>query len=327
MREAMRVYLQESLSVLDAARVLFERYPGHWSRPESMRCGLMYCFKARGVLVDGDRRTIRHRPDLLARERALIEAYLDTPDPGYAYRGLIPPEAVWEAAWRYYIDGYGFLRITRLLMARWPWLTESSDRSFCSRLHYVFRVNGWPTRAQREATAAANYRHGMSIHRDKAAYNRHRKRKQNGGIRPHCDGVGKVTGRPCGSFAMHGDTKCWAHSRRTQAARQAALQAGRRAAQQELVDSAPFVAWLRGRVSTYGSQRATLPTVGLDSATLSKILKTGGTSTPGKVTRRLIEKTLEAALRNDPSLVVPRFSDLYDTRKPDSQQHRESPGR
>lgn len=314
-REAMCVYLDVGHSVLEAARVLFDRYPGRWSRPESMRDGLVYCFGCRGVLVDGDRRTIRHRPELLARERARIEQYLKTIDPGYAYRGPILPEAMWEAAWRYYIDGYGFLRIARLLRSRWPSLTRSSDKSFGGRLYSAFRTNGWPTRPQREATAAANYRHGMSIHRDKAVYNRHRKRLQQGGIRPRCDAITETTGRPCGNFAMHGDTKCWAHSKRTREARAAALAAGHQSVQRELVDSAPFVAWLQGRVASYGSQRATVPIIGLDASVLSKILKTGGTSTPGKVTRRLIEHSLAAALENDPELVVPRFTDLYDAPK------------
>lgn len=314
-REAMRVYLDVGQSVLDAARVLFDRYPGRWSRPESMRCGLVYCFGCRGVLMNGDRRTIRHRPELLARERARIEQYLETIDPGYAYRGPIPPEAMWEAASRYYIDGYGFLRIARLLQSRWPSLAHSSDRSFAGTLHSAFRTNGWPTRPQREATAAANYRHGMSIHRDKAVYNRHRKRRQNGGIQPRCNAITETTGRRCGNFAMHGDTRCWAHSEKTCEARAAALAAGHQAVRRELVDSAPFVAWLRGRVDSYGSQLATVPIVGLDSSIISKILKTGGTSTPGKLTRRLIEHSLATALDNDPELVVPRFKDLYDAPK------------
>jgi hypothetical protein len=151
----------------------------------------------------------------------------------------------------------------------------------------------------------------MSIHRDKAVYNRHRKRRQSGGIRPRCDAITETTGRRCGNFAMHGDTKCWAHSEKTCEARGAALAAGHQAVQHELVDSAPFVAWLHGRVASYGSQRATVPIVGLDSSVLSKILKTGGTSTPGKVTRRLIEHSLATALQNDPELIVPRFTDLY----------------
>jgi hypothetical protein len=160
----------------------------------------------------------------------------------------------------------------------------------------------------------------MSIHRDKAVYNRHRKRRQNGGIRPHCDAITETTGRRCGNFAMHGDTKCWAHSEKTRDARTAALAAGHQAVQRELVDSAPFVAWLRGRVASYGSQLATVPIVGLDASILGKILKTGGTSTPGRLTRRLIEHSLATALENDPELVVPRFTDLYDaSKKPDVQ--------
>jgi hypothetical protein len=310
-REAMRVYLEVNLSVLDAARVLFERYPGRWANPESMRCGLVYCFTKRGVLIKGDRRIVRHRSDLVAEERLLIEQYLKSRDPGYAYRGPLPPEVLWEAASRYYIDGYGFLRIARLLKARWRWVTQSSDRSFAGSLYNAFRVNAWPTRPQREATAAANYRHGMSVHRDKAAYNRHRKRKRKG-TRPRCQAITETTGKQCGNFAMAGDTRCWAHSRQTTDSRRAALSAGRQSAQRELVDSGPFVSWLRGRVECYGSQHATVKIIGLGGGTLGRILKTGGTTRPGKVTRRLIERTLQSALQNDPDLVVPRFTDLYE---------------
>jgi hypothetical protein len=57
---------------------------------------------------------------------------------------------------------------------------------------------------------------------------------------------------------------------------------------------------------------------------LDPLRKTGGTSTPGKLTRRLIEHSLATALENDPELIVPRFTDLYDTTGTEEGLQRES---
>jgi hypothetical protein len=312
-REAMRLYLYCDLVLLDAARILHERHPGRWASPSTLSEGLRGCLDRRGVLLDIDGRTLKHNPQLLERQRERIEAYLETRDPGYAYQGKLPAELVWEAAYRYYLDGWGFNRTARRLFEVFPRIENTSAKSLGLTLHRVFKTNGWPARSQREATRATNWRHGMTAHRGDLRYERHRYRKSKG-TQPLCDATCKTTGRPCGNYAMRGERKCFAHSERTRTEREAALARGHEVMRAELVDSTPFVAWLQGRVRQYGTQRAASEIVGIKADLLSQILRTGGTkNTPGKLTRGLIERSLAAALKNDPNLLVPRFSDLYDT--------------
>lgn len=308
-REAMAAYL-EAPTLTDASIALVERYPGRWANAASLRSGLIYAMRCRGVLVDADRRTVRHRPELIRIEHERIREYLRHPDPGMAYKGNLPPALLWEAAWRYYYDGYGFLRISRLLIARWPW-TATNPARLGKRLHYAFHMNGWPTRAQPDATGAANYRHGMTIHHDKAAYNLHRKRQQNP-PRPRCRGVTKA-GRQCYRFAAVGDVFCYSHSEAAATRRSFDAMLSQEKRDGYLVDSGPFIVWLAARVRQYGTQKRAAEVLGLGESILGRLLKRGGTSQRGKVTRRLIERTLQAAIENDPELLVPRFSDLYDT--------------
>lgn len=312
-REAMRLYLDCDLVLLDAARILHERHPGRWASAATLSDGLRGCFKRRSVLIDIDGRALKHNPQLLEHQRARIEAYLQTRDPGYAYQGTLPPELVWEAAYRYYLDGWGFNRTARRLFDVFPGVENKNAKSLGLTLHRVFKTNGWPARPQREATSAANWRHGMTAHRGDRRYERHRDRKRHG-TQPRCAATCKATGRPCANYAMRGERKCYAHSERTRAEREAALARGHEVMRAELVDSTPFVAWLQGRVRQYGTQRAVSKVVGIKADLLGQILRTGGTgNTPGKLTRGLIERSLAAALENTPNLVVPRFSDLYDT--------------
>ncbi len=311
-REAMRVHLQAGLCFKDTARILLERYPGRWARAASLADGLVASFRRRGVMLDVDRRSIRKRPELLERERELIEAYLETRERGYAYEGTLPAELVWEAAYRYYLDGWGLNRIAGHLWPMFPWIENTSAKSLGLTLHRVFKTNGWPTRPQREATAAANWRHGMSAHRGNRRYRRYRYRAAQG-EQPRCAATATSTGRPCRNYAMRGDRHCYAHCERTREEREAALARGHQTIRSELVDSAPFVAWLQARVKQYGTQLATSRIVALNTDQLSLILRTGGANgTPGKITRRMIERSLNAALENDPNLLVPRFRDLYD---------------
>jgi hypothetical protein len=232
------------------------------------------------------------------------------------YQGPLAALVMWEAAWRYYSCHYGFLRIARLLRARWPSLDYRSERSLASTLQQQFHRNGWPAREQRQATVAANYRHGMSIHRHQAAYTRAQARKRRGGLRPRCRAATKRTGKRCRNHALPGERHCYAHSKKRAQQREAALLLTLAGAQRELVDSEPFVAWLAGRARQYGGITRTAEIVGLNRTIVGQILARGGTSHPGQLTRRIIEQALNCALRNDPTLTVPRFRDLYD---PDSQ--------
>jgi hypothetical protein len=232
------------------------------------------------------------------------------------YQGPLPTRVMWEAAWRYYSCHYGFLRIARLLRARWPSLGYRSDRSLASTLQQQFQRNGWSAREQRQATIAANYRHGMSIHRHQAAYTREVARQRRGGLRPRCRATTKRTGKRCRNHALPGERHCYAHSKKRSQQREAALTLTLAGAQRELVDSRPFVAWLAARACQYGGITRTAEIVGLNRTIVGQILARGGTSHPGQLTRRLIEHALNCALRNDPTLTVPRFRDLYD---PDSQ--------
>lgn len=312
-REAMRMYLDCDLVLLDAARILHQRHPDRWASPTTLSESLRGSFERRGVMLKIDGRRLMHDPQAQAQQRARIERYLKTRDPGYAYQGKLPAELVWEAAYRYYLDGWGLNRVARRLLAAFPWVEQSTAKALGLTLHRVFTANGWPIRPQREATQAANWRHGMTAHRGERRYERHRYRESNG-LQPRCGATCKATGRPCGNFAMRGDTRCFAHSERTREQREAALARGHEVMRGELVDSTPFVTWLSGRVRQYGSQRATASVVALAPDLLSQILRTGGTkNTPGKLTRGLIERALQAALANDENLIVPRFSDLYDT--------------
>jgi hypothetical protein len=124
-----------------------------------------------------------------------------------------------EAAYRYYLDEWGFDRIAKLLL---PLTRYSSYKTLSSAIYREFKVRGWPRRDRIEATRLASYKHGLAPRRRtkvlgaKAEGNYRRWLKHQRG-EPSVRCRGKVTQGPrkggrCLRPAMHGATLCNSHA-------------------------------------------------------------------------------------------------------------------
>lgn len=122
-----------------------------------------------------------------------------------------------RAAYRLYTEGAWSLK--RLGLALWQKHGYASPQVCANSLRLLFIREGWPIRTHREANRLAQLRHGRAVNRrgrsrearaTKAAYERWRDR-QKGHVRP-CP-ILTASGRPCRSFAQHGESTCRAHAR------------------------------------------------------------------------------------------------------------------
>jgi hypothetical protein len=193
------------------------------------------------------------------------------------YNGPLPPPLLLAAASLYYGDGLGFERVASELKLRWPDFAQTSDRRFGRRIQAAFLVNGWPARTSEETRRRRDQTHT-------------------------CAALTKK-GHRCRNAPTPGRDTCSVHSSTAPAPRRDHF---------DLVDSEPFIVWLRARTSERGGHAGAARLTGIQKATIGKLLRTGGTTRPGKVTRRYIERALATAIANDPDLIVPRFSDLYE---------------
>ena len=339
LREAAALLLENDHCVFATARALCERHPRRWpAGPRAIEGTITYALRRERLLL-GNRRTIHADQRLRAEERARIERYLARPSRPPAYRGAFPAAVVFEAAWLYYYDQRDLRDVAQLLARRWPELASGAKKPLERRLADSFHRNGWATRTPLseevlaeavwlyyydqwglERTAellkrrwpwvsnASDHAFGKSIQR---AFHQQgwktRTQADGASLRAASGTCGRTTkkGQPCRNVPAPGSSICRMHQRERP-----------QPLARDLVDSAPLIAWLGARAQERGSRQAAASLVGIQQTMFNKLLRTGGTTRPGQVTRRYIERLLTNALANDPHLLVPRFTDLYQLAEP-----------
>lgn len=208
-----------------------------------------------------------------------------------------------EAAWLYYYEEIGFVKIGARLLHRTSYTTPHACGNAMCRM---FKRMGWPARDRIEATRAASYKHGLKPRKgtNTGKYNAWRKAKK--GERQRCTATSRKTDARCTRFAPTGKKVCYAHDPDFEARRVAGGAARAAAVNADLVPVGPFQAWLRARVKEASSALALAgrwPDVKV--STLYRVLNGAPGKTPGMMRKRTIERVLEA------SNTGTRFEDLY----------------
>ena len=214
------------------------------------------------------------------------------------YRGRLPEHLLYEAAFRYYIDEWGFQRIARWMGRRFPearGLFANVDDGLTNGLHQAFVRLGWPRRDRIEATNIASYKHGLAPRKNRPDDRNYRRQLKAAKAQPRCKATvvakGKRHGARCPRPAKTGIDYCPSHDPATADARAERL--ARMRSKQDLLEREPFTRWLieeRARFRTQGEAAAAL---GLDTSVLGRWLN--GEDAPVK--RSTVIRTLEAAGR------------------------------
>lgn len=249
------------------------------------------------------------------RDAATARAALDAPAPMLQWpapRGLTSA-LIFEAQFRYYICGYGFLRTARALL---PDTTYASEGALADALHRLFRNEGWPRRDRVQATRLASYRHGLAPRdRDtrlggKANSNYRRWLKhQRGEVQPRCRGKvvqGSRTGRRCLRPALTGKLYCAAHDVANAQQVAARLKSMRAIRDRRLVPIEPFSCFLDKLAGRLGSNCAVASATGLDPTVVSRLRRRMEKGKPKTTVRR---DTVDRVLARLGDGTV--FEDLY----------------
>lgn len=232
-------------------------------------------------------------------DRAVVDGLLahggwDAPRQARERKAPLPEWLVREAAFIYFVDEVGFLEVAKRLGRHSPY---RNAHVFSRALLDEWNWRGWPRRTQSSATAARNFRHGLSGDPD---WRRMKRRQAQGGAKPRCQGVtaqGKRAGKRCLRPA-HGTSRyCLQHDPdQVELRRQMAAQR-HQTVQQRMVPAAPFAWWLRHRAGELGSLRAVARRLGgaANYQALSRIARpTGELDLHATVTRDFVDRVLDA---------------------------------
>lgn len=176
-----------------------------------------------------------------------------------------------EARWRYFYDGWGFVRIARLML---PLTVHHTDNSLATALRNAFKREGWPRRDRIQATNLASWHHGLKargVERDRAtgadaAYRRWFK-VEHGIYRPNCASE-TVRGEACDRPANRGSLYCQVHGESADH-NEEILAAARARRDANMVPINPWVRWLNGLVAERGTQLAVAGALGCDGTMVS----------------------------------------------------------
>jgi hypothetical protein len=214
----------------------------------------------------------------------------------------VPPrltrEQLAEAAWLYYYDGLGFVRIVRRLQ-----LPFASERAGASVLHKAFERMHWPARDRIQATMLASYKHGLKARDTKndPAYRRWFK-SVNGKRQPRCAGrklQPPEVGRRCKRPALEGSRYCWNHDPATAELGVAALEKGRALRDADMVPIDPFVWWLWGLHDRHKTWKAVAAAIDADRSMIDRCIhrkdNAGVAGAKTTISRALVRRKLTAA--------------------------------
>jgi hypothetical protein len=231
--------------------------------------------------------------------------------PPAPYKGRIPEWMLSEAAWRYYIDEWGFQHIARWLARRFPearGLYNDIDDGLTNGLHGAFVKLGWPRRDRIEATNIASFKHGLAPRKGRDNVNYERWKKQ-GRARPRCKGTvrnhSRRHGGRCAKAAIEGSDYCYNHDPAREAERDAYL-VKMREASHAVVDIMPFTHWLVWEAVKYPTVRAFAEKLGMDNGHVGHWLKGKGGGSDKPIIK---PATIEKALANYGGDTT--FADLY----------------
>ena len=216
------------------------------------------------------------------------------------YSGAIKADIIWQAAWHYYYDGYGFLRTARAINYKLP---GRSDKSIATSLNDIWSINGWPARDRVQATRIASWKHGLKTRASGDLQYRRWARTNSQPPRPRCAHL-KGEQR-CRNYASRQSKYCYGHSNQSQISRKKAAAQAKISRQSSLLPAGPLTGWLQASVKQTGSAVRLSELTGLSADGIRRYLN-GSRKT---VKRSTVERYLQAG--RAAGITTPNLSQLY----------------